>query len=73
MRELGVTERPGYRFSPHLTLGYRIGEPFSERVAPVSWTADEIVLIDSHVGRTRHEVLGRWRLVEAEGEQLSLF
>ncbi len=56
-----------------MTLGYRSGEPFSERVAPVSWTADEIVLIDSHVGRTRHEVLGRWRLVEAEGEQLSLF
>ena len=72
-RARGIAERPGYRFAPHMTLGYRIGESFSQRVAPVAWTADEIVLIDSHVGRTRHEVLGRWPLVDDGGEQLSLF
>jgi 2'-5' RNA ligase len=66
----GIAERPGYSFAPHMTLGYRAGEPFSERVAPVGWMADELVLIDSHVGRTRHEVLGRWPLVDP---QLSLF
>ena len=72
-RGCGIAERPGYRFAPHLTLGYRIGEPFSQPVTPVTWMADEIVLIDSHVGRTRHEVLGRWPLVAEEKAQLSLF
>ena len=69
----GIGARPGYRFAPHLTLGYRIDAPFSQPVAPVAWTADEIVLIDSHVGRTRHEVLGRWPLAGDVDRQLSLF
>ena len=72
-RARGIAERPGYRFAPHMTLGYRSGSPFTQPVAPLAWTADELVLIDSHVGRTRHEVLGRWPLVAEEEAQLSLF
>lgn len=67
----GVRERVGYRFSPHLTLGYRAGAPFSTPVEPVEWRADELVLIHSRVGRTVHDVLGRWPL--AGGTQLALF
>lgn len=68
-----VTERDGYRFSPHMTLGYRDGRPFSERITPIGWEADEFVLIHSHLGQTRHEVIGRWPLRGAGDPQLSLF
>ncbi|MEO5866092.1 MAG: 2'-5' RNA ligase family protein [Sphingomonas sp.] len=67
----GVDGREDYAFRPHLTLGYRHGAPFSERVAPVGWTADRLLLIHSHLGRTRHEVVGEWAL--DGGAQGSLF
>lgn len=70
-RRHGVVEREGYRFAPHMTLGYGDTVSFSRAIAPIAWVAEELVLIDSHAGRTRHEVLGRWRL--DGGAQLSLF
>jgi 2'-5' RNA ligase len=70
-RLAGVAGRAGYTFHPHMTLGYRHGKPFSERIAPVGWTADRVALIHSHLGRTRHEMLGEWPL--DGGAQLSLF
>lgn len=66
----GIAERPDYAFSPHVTLGYRDGRPFGERVPPIAWTAAEFVLIHSHLGRTKHTELGRWALTDG---QLSLF
>jgi 2'-5' RNA ligase len=56
-----------------MTLGYRDGRPFSERIAPVGWDAEEFVLIHSHLGKTRHEVVGRWPLRGPGVPQLSLF
>ena len=50
------------RITPHMTLSYgglRIAETLIESVR---WQAGELVLIDSHVGAHRHEVLGRWAL-----------
>lgn len=67
-----IAMREGYEFAPHMTLGYREGEPFNQPVRPVGWLADELVLIDSHPGRTRHEVLGRWPLVARADAQLTL-
>ncbi|MES2055623.1 MAG: RNA 2',3'-cyclic phosphodiesterase [Pseudomonadota bacterium] len=61
----GIAERRGYRFSPHTTLGYWQGQPFSERIAPVEWEVREFVLIHSHLGQTRHEIIGRWALRDA--------
>ncbi|WP_374943678.1 2'-5' RNA ligase family protein [Sphingomonas sp.] len=76
-RAHGLAERAGYRFAPHMTLGYGDVAPFSRAIAPVGWTADELVLIDSQVGRTRHHMLGRWPLDGGEGGggggQLRLF
>lgn len=69
----GIAERTDYRFSPHLTLGYREGLPFSQPVAPISWTADTLELIHSHVGRTRHVVVDRWMLTGSSDAQLTLF
>ncbi|MGK6318566.1 2'-5' RNA ligase family protein [Sphingomonas sp. DT-204] len=59
----GLGVRKGWSFSPHLTLGYREGEAFARSVVPITWQVDEFVLIHSHVGATRHEIVGRWRLM----------
>ena len=62
MAEVGFAQRPGWRFNPHVTLGYRKGEPFTEQILPISWIVTDFVLIHSHVGRTRHDILARWPL-----------
>jgi RNA 2',3'-cyclic 3'-phosphodiesterase len=51
------------RFSPHVTVAYDPAQHFNEELPEsVIWTADEFVLVDSHVGETRHDIVGRWRL-----------
>ncbi|WP_182911914.1 2'-5' RNA ligase family protein [Sphingomonas cavernae] len=62
VKRAGLTPRPDYSFSPHVTVLYRDGAPFTQAIDPIRWTADELVLVHSLVGRTRHDVLGRWRL-----------
>jgi 2'-5' RNA ligase len=69
----GLLGREGYRFSPHMTLGYRDGAPFTQDIVPIGWTADAFVLIHSHIGRTRHDVIGRWLLSGVDERQLALF
>jgi 2'-5' RNA ligase len=71
-RAHGVPLRRGYAFDAHMTLGYRDGAPFSRAIPPFTWTATELVLIHSHVGRTRHEPVARWPLAGAPDRQLSL-
>lgn len=56
------TMRPGWRFSPHVTLGYRKGARFTEHILPISWQVADFALIHSHVGLTRHDILARWAL-----------
>jgi len=52
MRDMGVSMRPGWRFSPHMTLLYREGVKFVVPVDAISWHATEFVLVDSLVGLT---------------------
>jgi 2'-5' RNA ligase len=62
----GVLAPRRWRFRPHVTLLYqRYDErcPAHGPIDPIGWRADEIVLIHSHVGSTRHETLGRWPLI----------
>ena len=59
----GVPMRRGWRFNPHVTIGYRRGAPFAAPILPISWRAQDLVLIHSHVGLTRHDILARWPLV----------
>ena len=63
----GFALRPGWRFTPHMTLGYRKGDAFDEQILPIGWQATEFVPIHSHVGLTRHDILARWPLREPEG------
>lgn len=69
----GAADRPGWSFSPHQTLTYRKGAPFSRPVPGFQWSVSEFVLIHSHVGLHRHDIVGRWPLhppVEAQGQLL---
>lgn len=57
--------KPLYRksgFHPHLTLGYEACHflPFD---IWLDWIPNELLLIESEVGLTRHNVLGRWPLL----------
>jgi len=70
-RAIGISSRAGYHFNAHMTLGYRDDAPFGKAIPPFAWTATELVLIHSHVGRTRHEAVARWPL-SGTGAQLPL-
>jgi len=50
------------RITPHMTLSYGGRRIAETPIEPLPWQARELVLIDSHVGAHRHEVLGRWEL-----------
>ena len=60
--DAGLSPREGWTFNPHMTLGYRDEPAFSRAIDPILWQVEELVLIHSHVGETRHDVIGRWTL-----------
>ncbi|APW43087.1 hypothetical protein RS694_11480 [Rhodoferax saidenbachensis] len=49
-------------FTPHITLAYKGRLGLVHSIEPLRWSAHELVLINSHQGKTVHEVLGRWPL-----------
>ncbi len=49
MADQGVEMRPDWRFSPHLTLLYRDGEPVWRAVDNLGWPVRDFVLIESVV------------------------
>ena len=49
-------------FKPHVTLMYAEKFIDEQPVTPISWTAAEVLLIQSRIGRGHHEVLGRYPL-----------
>lgn len=60
-------KRTGLRASgtlstPHVTLRYDERRRAPRTVEPITWTVSEFVLIDSGLRRTRHDVIGCWRL-----------
>ena len=62
MQGAGVQSRIGWAFSPHQTLFYRRSPPEQRAVAGFGWRVEDVVLICSHVGHTRHDIVGRWPL-----------
>lgn len=48
------------QFTPHVTLMY--GDPVTsvQPMTPISWTANEFVLVHSLLGRGQHVQLGHW-------------
>jgi 2'-5' RNA ligase len=50
------------RFNPHMTLQRGRSDGEKQVIDPESWTAQQIVLLDSHIGLTHYEEIARWRL-----------
>ena len=51
---------------PHITINYRgdrLGtQTLGKKMPPIGWTVDEIILMESVVGKTTHVEHGRWPL-----------
>ncbi|KQM97890.1 2'-5' RNA ligase [Sphingobium sp. Leaf26] len=62
LKRSAAPPREAWTFSPHQTLFYRDGPPAQRRIDGFGWRVEELVLVCSHVGRTRHETVGTWRL-----------
>lgn len=52
---------------PHVTINYRGDRLSAQKMAPIAWTVEEIILMESVVGKTTHVEHGRWPLRAAEG------
>ena len=69
-RKLGLTASRSSTVTPHVTLAYGAGFPEKRPLdQPITWTIDEITLIDSHQGKGRHEHLGTWPLPKDRQQQ----
>ena len=53
---------PRSSFTPHVTLLYDAQVVLEQPVAAITWPADEFALVQSAMGETRYEILGRWPL-----------
>jgi len=58
---MGAKVRGG-SFNPHMTLLYADRPVEKQPVEPIRWMAREFVLVHSHVGRGRHDIVARWPL-----------
>jgi 2'-5' RNA ligase len=47
---------------PHVTINYRGDRLNAQKMPAIGWTVDEIILMESVVGKTLHVEHGRWRL-----------
>lgn len=47
---------------PHITINYRGDRLNAQKMPPIGWTVDEIILTESIVGKTTHVEHGRWSL-----------
>lgn len=50
------------KHDPHVTMFYERQPAPKVRIDTIGWQVREFVLVDSWVGLTRHEILGRWTL-----------
>jgi 2'-5' RNA ligase len=52
---------------PHLTINYAGDRLRGEKTAPIGWTVDAILLVESQVGKATHIEHGRWPLPPTKG------
>ncbi|VTU34093.1 2'-5' RNA ligase [Variovorax sp. PBS-H4] len=62
MVRAGEADGGAAHYTPHLTLLYDDTHVARRAVDPITWTANEFVLVRSLLGQGRHEVLARWSL-----------
>ncbi|MDR8068976.1 2'-5' RNA ligase family protein [Burkholderia cenocepacia] len=61
LKRVGVPVFPS-GFTPHVTLLYGPQRPDEYRIEPITWTVFDFVLVDSWLGKSHYDVLGRWPL-----------
>lgn len=47
---------------PHVTINYRGDRLNAQKIPPIGWTVEELLLVESVVGKTTHIEHGRWSL-----------
>jgi len=47
---------------PHVTINYKGDRLNAQKMAPIGWMVEEIILMESIVGKTTHVEHGRWPL-----------
>ncbi len=57
-----VKLKPDSSFTPHITLLYDGQAIPAQAIAPIRWTVDRFVLVQSKLGQTQHIVLQAWDL-----------
>lgn len=66
-----VPVRRPRKLRPHVTLHYNSpGYRFKERIVPIAWRVEEFLLIESVIGQTHHNTLGRWPLLKGDARSL---
>ncbi len=58
----GVPGAPRNSFTPHVTLLYDSFVLLEQPAHAVTWQATDFILVESIIGESRYEVLGRWAL-----------
>ena len=64
IRKAGLHQWVQPSFVPHVTLLYDGRRVPKQAIEPISWTVREFVLVHSLLGRSRHEPLARWPLLD---------
>jgi 2'-5' RNA ligase len=62
LNQVGLGGATRGEFKPHVTLVYEKVRVKPFKIAPISWTVREFVLVHSVLGKTTHNHLGRWPL-----------
>ncbi|UAL08643.1 2'-5' RNA ligase family protein [Caulobacter segnis] len=62
LKMAGVGLKPDKQFVPHITLLYDGQVVPAQAIAPIRWTVNRFVLVQSKLGQTRHIVLKAWDL-----------
>lgn len=60
---LGFSIGANSNFNPHITLAYAKELVDQVPVKPIRWTASEVLLVHSLVGKSEYRVLGSWPLL----------
>lgn len=62
LKMAGAALKPDKQFVPHITLLYDGQVVPAQAIAPIRWTVDRFVLVQSKLGQTQHIVLQSWDL-----------
>ena len=62
LKMAGEGLKPDKQFLPHVTLLYDGQVVPTQDIAPIHWTVDRFVLVQSKLGQTQHIVLQAWDL-----------